>query len=120
MSRIAVAAHAAGLRAIDGPCADFKDLDAYRKACVIARGLGFDGKWCIHPNQVAATNEVFSPTEQELHWARKIVTLYQQAISEKTGAISVENRMIDMASLRLAQAMLQASEEKGEEKSIHA
>jgi citrate lyase beta subunit len=120
MSRIAVAAHAAGLRAIDGPCADFKDLDAYRKACVIARGLGFDGKWCIHPNQVAATNEVFSPTEQELHWARKIVTLYQQAISEKTAAISVENRMIDMASLRLAQAMLQASEEKGEEKSIHA
>ncbi len=112
MSRIAMAAHAAGLHAIDGPCADFKDLDAYRKTCVMARGLGFDGKWCIHPNQIATTNEVFSATEQELHWARKIVTLYQLAISEKTGAIGVKNQMIDMASVRLAQAMLQASEEK--------
>jgi len=118
MSKIAMAAHAAGLHAIDGPYADFKDLDAYRKTCVIARGLGFEGKWCIHPNQIATTNEVFSPTQQELHWARKIVTLYQQAISEKTGAIGVENQMIDMASVRLAQAMLQASEGKEEEKSI--
>lgn len=112
MSRIAMAAHAAGLRAIDGPCADFKDLDAYRKTCVIARGLGFDGKWCIHPNQIAVTNEVFSPTEQEIDWARKIVTLYQQAISKETGAICVENQMVDMASVRLAQAILQTSEEK--------
>jgi citrate lyase beta subunit len=120
MSRIAVAAHAAGLHAIDGPCADFKDMDAYRKTCVIARGLGFDGKWCIHPNQIATTNEVFSPTEQELHWAWKIVSLYQQAISEKTGAIVLENQMIDMASVRLAQAMLQVSEEKEEEKANHA
>ena len=95
-------------------------MDAYRKTCVIARGLGFDGKWCIHPNQIATTNEVFSPTEQELHWARKIVSLYQQAISEKTGAIVLENQMIDMASVRLAQAMFQVSEEKEEEKANHA
>lgn len=111
MSRTAVAAHAAGIRVIDGPLADYKDLDAYRKMCVIARGLGYDGKWCIHPSQIAIANEVFSPTEQELQWAQEVVTAYQQAMSRGTGAISVGDRMIDMASLRMAQAILKAAEE---------
>ena len=109
MSKIAVAAHAAGIHVIDGPCADFKDLDAYRKMCVVARGLGYDGKWCIHPSQIAITNDVFSPIEQELQWAQKVVALYQEATARETGAISIGDHMINRASLRLAQAILQAS-----------
>ncbi len=112
LSRIAVAAHAAGIRAIDGPCADFKDLDAHRKMCIIARGLGYDGKWCIHPSQIAITNKVFSPTEQELQWARKVVASYQQSVARGTGAISMENHMIDQASLRMAQMILAQNGEK--------
>jgi len=112
MSRTVVAARAAGLRAIDSPLADYKDLDAYRKMCVIARGLGYDGKWCIHPAQIAIANEVFSPTEQELQWAREVVTAYQQAMVKGTGAISVGDRMIDMASVRMAQMILKAAEEE--------
>jgi citrate lyase beta subunit len=110
MSRTVVAARAAGLRAIDSPLADYKDLDAYRKMCIIARGLGYDGKWCIHPAQIAIANEVFSPTEQELQWAREVVTAYQQAMVKGTGAISVGDRMIDMASVRMAQMILKAAE----------
>jgi citrate lyase beta subunit len=112
LARIAVAARAAGIHAIDGPCADFKDLDAYRKTCIVARALGYDGKWCIHPNQIAITNEVFSPTAQELQWAHKVVNMYQEALAKETGAIRMEDQMIDMASLRLAQAILQAAGEK--------
>lgn len=110
MSRTVVAARAAGLRAIDSPLADYKDLDAYRKMCIIARGLGYDGKWCIHPAQIAIANEVFSPTEQELRWAREVVTAYQQAMVKGAGAISVGDRMIDMASVRMAQMILKAAE----------
>jgi citrate lyase subunit beta/citryl-CoA lyase len=109
MSRTAVAAHAAGIRAIDGPLADYKDLDTSRKMCIIARGLDYDGKWCIYPSQIAIANEVFSPTEQELQWAREVVTAYQQAMAKGTGAISLGDRMIEMASLRMAQTILKAA-----------
>ncbi len=78
--------------------------------CIIARGLGYDGKWCIHPLQIAIANEVFSPTEQELQWAREVVTAYEQAMAKGTGAISAGDRMIDMASVRMAQMMLKATE----------
>jgi citrate lyase subunit beta/citryl-CoA lyase len=110
MGRTVVAARAAGLRAIDSPLADYKDLDAYSKMCIIARGLGCDGKWYIHPLQIAIANEAFSPTEQELQWAREVVTAYEQAMAKGTGAISVGDRMIDMASVRMAQMMLKATE----------
>ena len=112
MARTVLAARAAGLRAIDSPLADYKDLEAYRKMCIIARGLGYDGKWCIHPSQITIANEVFSPTEQELQWAREVVMAYEQAMAKGTGAISMGDRMIDMASVRMAQMILQAVEGK--------
>ena len=66
MQRIVVAARAAGLRAVDGPLADYRDEEGLRQSCMIARSLGFDGKWCIHPSQIEAVNEIFSPTEREI------------------------------------------------------
>jgi citrate lyase beta subunit len=64
MQRIVVAARAAGVRAVDGPVADYRDEEGLRKSSLLARSLGFDGKWCIHPAQIGVVNEVFSPTER--------------------------------------------------------
>jgi citrate lyase subunit beta/citryl-CoA lyase len=103
MHRIVVAARAAGLRAVDGPVADYKDEEGLRKSCLLARSLGFDGKWCIHPSQVETVNEVFSPTERELEWAKKVISAYEEANVAGSGSISVDGRMVDAASIRMAQ-----------------
>jgi citrate lyase beta subunit len=102
MQRIVVAARARGLRALDGPVADYRDEEGLRESCLIARSLGFDGKWCIHPAQIEAVNEVFSPTEREIEWAKKVVEAYEEASAAGTGAISVDGQMIDAASVKMA------------------
>jgi citrate lyase beta subunit len=109
MQRTLVAARAAGLAAIDGPVANYKDHAAYRRSCTIARSLGFDGKWCIHPDQLGPTNEIFAPSEAELTWARRVIAAYQQAVAEGRGAVSIDGTMIDVASIRLAEATLNVS-----------
>jgi citrate lyase beta subunit len=106
MHRIVVAARTAGLRAIDGPVANYRDEEGLRKSCRLARSLGFDGKWCIHPDQVETVNEVFSPTERELEWAKKVVSAYEEANVTGSGSISVDGQMVDAASIRMAQNTL--------------
>jgi citrate lyase subunit beta/citryl-CoA lyase len=106
MARIVVAARAAGLRAVDGPLADYRDEEGLRESCLIARSLGFDGKWCIHPAQIATVNEVFSPTPREVEWAKKVVAAYEEASAAGTGAISVDGQMIDAASIKMARNTL--------------
>lgn len=114
MQRIVVAARAAGLRAVDGPVADHRDEEGLREACRVARSLGFDGKWCIHPAQVSVVNEVFSPTEREIEWAEKVVGAYEEADVAGSGAISVEGQMVDAASIRMARNTLDlAGSERG-------
>ena len=106
MHRIVVAARAADLRAIDGPVADYRDEEGLRKSCLVARSMGFDGKWCIHPGQVETVNQVFSPTERELEWARKVVSAYEEANAAGSGSISVDGQMVDAASIKMAQNTL--------------
>jgi len=106
MQRIVVAARAAGLRVLDGPVADYGDEEGLRRSCQIARSLGFDGKWCIHPAQIAVVNEVFSPSDREVEWARKVVAAYEEANAAGTGAVSVDGQMVDAASIRMARNML--------------
>ena len=106
MHRIVVAARAAGLRAVDGPVADFRDEEGLRKSCLLARSIGFDGKWCIHPGQIKAVNELFSPTEEEVEWARKVVASYEQAEAKGSGSISIDGRMVDAASIKMARNTL--------------
>jgi len=106
MQRIVVAARSAGLRAVDGPVADYRDEEGLRQSCLLARSLGFDGKWCIHPAQIGAVNEVFSPTEEEIEWAKKVVAAYEEAGAAGRGAISVEGQMIDAASIKMAHTTL--------------
>jgi citrate lyase subunit beta/citryl-CoA lyase len=111
MHRIVVAARAAGLRAIDGPVADYGDEEGLRQSSLVARSLGFDGKWCIHPGQVETLNEVFSPTERELEWARKVVEAYEEANAAGSGAVSVDGQMVDAASIKMAQNTLDLARE---------
>lgn len=106
MSRIVTAARAFGLRAIDGPYASFRDLEGYGRACDLARVLGFDAKWCIHPGQVAATNRAFAPPAEQVAWAQKVLDEYDRAMREGRGAITVEGRMVDAASLRMARSLV--------------
>ena len=106
MHRIVVAARIGGLRAVDGPVADYRDEEGLRKSCLVARSLGFDGKWCIHPGQVETVNEVFSPTEKEIEWAGKVVSAYEEANTTGSGSISVDGQMIDAASIKMAQNTL--------------
>jgi len=102
MQRIVVAARAAGLRVLDGPVADYGDEEGLRRSCLIARSLGFDGKWCIHPAQIAIVNEVFSPTEREVEWAKKVLAAYEEANDAGSGSVSVDGQMVDAASIKMA------------------
>jgi citrate lyase subunit beta/citryl-CoA lyase len=106
MHQILVAGRAADLRVIDGPYADFRDLEGLRTAARRARALGYDGKWCIHPAQVPVVNEVFSPTEAEIAWAKRVAEAYEAAQRTGTGAIALDGKMIDAASIRMAQVTL--------------
>jgi len=106
MQHIVVAARAARVRALDGPVADYGDEEGLRRSCLIARSLGFDGKWCIHPAQIELVNEVFSPTEKEVDWAKKVVAAYEEANAEGSGSVSVDGQMVDAASIKLARNTL--------------
>ena len=106
MHRVVVAARTVGVRAVDGPVADHRDEEGLRKSCLLARSLGFDGKWCIHPAQIAIVNHHFSPTEKEVEWAEKVVAAYEEANAAGSGAISVEGQMVDAASIRMARNTL--------------
>jgi citrate lyase subunit beta/citryl-CoA lyase len=106
MQRIVVAARSAGLRAVDGPVADHRDEEGLRLSCRLARSLGFDGKWCIHPSQIEVVNEVLSPTEDEVEWAERVVAAYEEANAAGSGAVSIDGQMIDAASIRMARTTL--------------
>jgi malyl-CoA/(S)-citramalyl-CoA lyase len=105
-TRLLVACRAHGLRPIDGPFGDFSDPEGYRVAAQRAAVLGFEGKWAIHPSQVALANQVFTPTADEILRARRIISAMQQAATEGRGAVSLDGRLIDLASIRMAEALL--------------
>jgi citrate lyase beta subunit len=106
LQRILVAARATGIRAIDGPYADFRDHDGFRRSCLAARALGYDGKWCIHPDQVPIANEVFSADEPELTWAQEVIAANAEAEQAGQGSFALNGQMVDAATLRMARATL--------------
>jgi citrate lyase subunit beta/citryl-CoA lyase len=110
LSRMIVACRAYGLRPIDGPFGDFKDPDGYRLAARRAAALGIEGKWAIHPSQIALANEVFSPPPAEVERARRILGALDEAARDGRGAAQLDGRMIDAASARMAQNIVQMSE----------
>ena len=105
-TRMMVACRAYGLRPIDGPFGDFGDPDGFVAAANRAAVLGYEGKWAIHPSQIELANGVFTPSSGEVAKARRIVEAMAQAAREGKGAVSLDGRLIDIASIRMAEALL--------------
>ncbi len=112
-TRMLVACRAYGLRPIDGPFGDFNDRDAFIAAANRAAVLGYEGKWAIHPSQIELANEVFTPSEAEVTKARRIVTAMADAAKAGKGAVSLDGRLIDIASIRMAEALLKKADALG-------
>ena len=110
IARMVVAARANGLRPIDGPFGDFGDADGYRAAAFRAATLGCEGKWAIHPSQIAPANEVNSPSEAEVTKAKRIIEAMAVAVAAGQGAVSLDGRLIDIASIKQAEVMVKKSE----------
>lgn len=106
IARMVTACRAFGLRAIDGPFGDFSDPEGYKAGARRAAALGCEGKWAIHPSQVTLANEVFSPTEAEVTKARRIIQELRAAEAQGKGAASLDGKMIDAASERMAANVL--------------
>ncbi|MCB1986687.1 MAG: CoA ester lyase [Burkholderiales bacterium] len=102
ISRMTVACRAYGLRPIDGPFGDIKDPDGYKLAARRAAALGCEGKWAIHPTQIALANEVFTPPEAEVEKAKRILAALKEAAALGKGAAALDGRLIDAASERMA------------------
>jgi malyl-CoA/(S)-citramalyl-CoA lyase len=106
ISRMVAACRAEGLRPIDGPFGDYQDADGYRAAARRAAALGCEGKWAIHPSQVALANEVFTPADAEVERAERILQAMEEGAKEGKGAVSLDGRLIDAASIRMAQNLM--------------
>jgi len=107
LARMVVAARANGLRPIDGPFGDFSDRDGYRAAAKRAAVLGCEGKWAIHPSQAALANEVMSPSDSEVDRAERILKAMADAEMAGKGAVSLDGRLIDYASIRQAEVLIE-------------
>lgn len=113
MFQVAMAAAEAGVFACDGAHPDYADGEGFRHEARMARALGFIGKSCIHPRQVAWANDIFSPAEEELAWARKVVDAARRAAAAGDTVFSVDGSMVDPPYLRRAERLLQAAGSSG-------
>lgn len=112
-TRMMVACRAYGLRPVDGPFGDFGDPEGYLAAANRAAVLGYEGKWAIHPSQIELANQVFTPSAAEVTKARRIMEAMAQAAKEGKGAVSLDGRLIDIASIRMAEALLAKADQIG-------
>src|SRR3954454_22647191 len=115
-SRLVVAARAAGIQAIDGPYARVGDDEGLRERSTLARALGMDGKWTIHPGQIAIVNEVFSPAREQWERAEAMLSAYDAAHAEGRGAATFEGEMIDEANRKMAERIAFAGRAAGYER----
>ncbi len=109
-NKIAIAARAAGIDAIDGAFPDFKNLEGYCRECIHSRTLGFVGKWAIHPGQIEVANQVFSPSQEEVDYARKLDAAYSEALASGLGAVAIDGKMIDAAITRSLRNTIQKAD----------
>lgn len=110
LARMVVAARANGLRPVDGPFGDFSDADGYRAAAHRAAVLGCEGKWAIHPSQVALANEAMGPSAKDVERAKRILVAMEEAAKAGKGAVALDGRLIDYASIRQAEVLVKKAE----------
>lgn len=103
LSRIVMAAKANGAMAIDAPYGNFRDPEGLKRSAAMACALGCDGKWAIHPDQIQGINQAFSPAAEDIRRAKKILDAAAAARTDGKGAVAVDGRMVDQATVHLAQ-----------------
>lgn len=102
LSKMTMAAKAAGLAAIDAPYGDFRNEGGLRQSCLLSAALGCDGKWAIHPAQLEMINEMYTPSHEDVQSSQRILEAYQAAEKDGRGSIAVDGKMVDAASIRIA------------------
>jgi len=106
-SKIVVDSAAAGRRPpFDTVYRDVRDPAGLEEECLLASTLGFGGKLCIHPGQLAVVNRVFAPSEAQLAWARRVLEAYEQGLRDGRGAVALDGKMVDMPIVRQAERLL--------------
>ena len=111
LARIANACRAAGVRPIDAVYADYRDEAGLRASARRSRALGYEGKWAIHPDQVAAINEVFAPDPARVEWARRVLALLERSAAAGAGAAGEGGTMVDAVHARMARDILRQAGE---------
>lgn len=106
LSKIVAAAKANDLLAIDAPFGSFKDMEGLKRSAALASALGYDGKWVIHPDQIEIVNEIFTPSPKEIERAKLIQDAVKKAGNTGRGAVAIDGKMMDQATLRLAKKIL--------------
>jgi citrate lyase subunit beta/citryl-CoA lyase len=110
LSMTIVAARAYGLDVLDGVYNEFRDIEGLRRECEHGRTLGMDGKTLIHPAQVEITNEIFSPSEDEVTWSRKIIAAFKQPENAAKGVITVDGKMVERLHLQMSERTVAIAE----------
>ena len=110
VARMVVAARANGLRAIDGPFGDIKNTAGFAAQARLSAVLGCEGKWAIHPSQVDVVNDIFSPSEDEILRANRVISAMEEAKRDGCGAVTLDGRLIDLASIRQAEVLVRKAE----------
>ena len=105
LSRMTMAAKAAGLAAIDAPYGNYKDPEGLRRSCLLSASLGLDGKWAIHPEQVQTINEIYTPSPEDVRRSQRILEAYEEAQKEGCGSLAIDGKMVDAASIRIARVI---------------
>lgn len=111
IARMVVAARANGLRPIDGPFGDISDAEGYKAQARRAAVLGCEGKWAIHPSQVDLANEIFSPSEKAVAQAKAILEAMDDAKKKGLGAVTLNGKLIDIASIKQAEVLVKTAEQ---------
>lgn len=112
-SQVVIAARTAGIDAVDAPYPAYEDPEGYRRSAEEASAMGFDGKWAIHPSQIAIAHEVFAPSEDDVRWAVETREAYRAAERAGTGAIGVEGMLVDAAHMRHVETILERATRAG-------
>jgi malyl-CoA/(S)-citramalyl-CoA lyase len=107
---IVAACRTHGLLPVDGPFGDFSDPEGFKQQAMNSATLGMVGKWAIHPSQVELANEVFTPTDAAVTKAKRIIEAMEEAQKAGAGAVSLDGKLIDLASIRQAEVIVKQAE----------
>lgn len=114
-SKIANICSAFEIQAVDTPWTDISDKEGLTEECKLARKLGYDGKQAIHPYQLKIINEIFSPSEEEIKYSKKVVNAFEKAERKEKGTATLDGEMIDIAHYKKAKRILKKAEAAGNE-----